>query len=48
MNIEAVSSYVIDTTWFFLGSWVVALLAASVAAFRGDRVLAPSRRRAQK
>ena len=37
MNIEAVSSYVVDTTWFLLGSWVVLLAAASVVAFRHDR-----------
>ena len=33
MNFELIYSYLIDTTWFFLGSWVVVLLAAYVVAF---------------
>lgn len=33
MNVELVYSYLIDSTWFFLGSWVVLLLTAGVVAF---------------
>jgi hypothetical protein len=33
MNVEMVYSYLIDSTWFFLGSWVVLLLTAGVVAF---------------
>jgi hypothetical protein len=33
MDVELVYSYVIDSTWFFLGSWVVLLLTAGVVAF---------------
>jgi|HubBroStandDraft_3_1064219.scaffolds.fasta_scaffold354764_2 hypothetical protein len=39
MDVESVYSYLIDSTWFFLGSWVVLLLTAGVVAF-ADR-LAP-------
>jgi len=34
MNFELVYSYLIDSTWFFLGSWVIMLVAASLVAFR--------------
>ena len=33
MNADLVYSYLIDSTWFFLGSWVVLLLTAGVVAF---------------
>jgi hypothetical protein len=33
MNIDLVYSYLIDSTWFFLGSWVVLLLTAGLIAF---------------
>jgi len=33
MDVDLVYSYLIDSTWFFLGSWVVLLLTASVLAF---------------
>jgi hypothetical protein len=33
MDVDLVYSYLIDSTWFFLGSWVVLLLTASLAAF---------------
>jgi hypothetical protein len=33
MNVDLVYSYIIDSTWFFLGSWVVLLLTAGVVAF---------------
>jgi hypothetical protein len=33
MNLEMVYSYLIDSTWFFLGGWVVLLLTAGVVAF---------------
>jgi len=36
MNFELVYSYLIDSTWFFLGSWVIMLVAASLVAFRRD------------
>jgi hypothetical protein len=39
MDVERVYSYLIGSTWFFLGSWVVLLLTAGVVAF-ADR-LAP-------
>jgi hypothetical protein len=38
MSVDAVYSYLIDLTWFFLGSWVVLLAAAYVVAFAGDRI----------
>jgi hypothetical protein len=39
MNVELVYSYLMDSTWFFLGSWVGLLLTAGVVAFapRGRR-----------
>jgi hypothetical protein len=37
MDVDLVYSYVIDSTWFFLGSWVVLLLTAGVVAF-ADRL----------
>jgi hypothetical protein len=40
MDVERVCSYLIDSTWFFLGSWVVLLLTAGIVAF------APTRSRA--
>jgi len=33
MNADLVYSYLIDSTWFFLGSWVVLLLTAAIVAF---------------
>ena len=33
VNVEMVYSYLIDSTWLFLGSWVVLLLMAGVVAF---------------
>jgi hypothetical protein len=33
MDVELVYSYLIDSTWFFLGSWVVLLLMAGAVAF---------------
>ena len=33
MNADLVYSYLIDSTWFFLGSWVVLLLTAGIVAF---------------
>jgi len=37
MDVDLVYSYLIDFTWFFLGSWVVLLLTAGVVAF-ADRL----------
>ena len=34
MDVDLVYSYVIDSTWFFLGSWVVLLLTAGVVAYK--------------
>jgi hypothetical protein len=34
MDFDLVYSYVIDSTWFFLGSWVVLLVTAGVVAFK--------------
>jgi hypothetical protein len=34
MDVDLVYSYVMDSTWFFLGSWVVVLLTAGVVAFK--------------
>ena len=36
MSFEIVYSYLIDATVFFLGSWVVFLLAAYARAFGGE------------
>jgi len=36
MSSDLVYAYLIDATWIFLGSWVVVLLAAYVAAFGQD------------
>jgi len=36
MNVDVVYSYLIDSVYFFLGSWVILLLAAYVAAFGRD------------
>jgi len=33
MDVDLVYSYLIDFTWFFLGSWVVLLLTAGMMAF---------------
>jgi hypothetical protein len=33
MNFDLVYTYLIDSTWFFLVSWVVLLLTAGVVAF---------------
>ena len=36
MNLELVYSYLIDSAVFFLGSWVVFLLAATARAFGSE------------
>jgi len=36
MSFDVVYSYLIDLTWFFLGSWVVLLAAVYVLAFAGE------------
>ncbi len=36
MNFDQMYSYLIDVTWFFLGTWVLLLLAAYAAAFGRD------------
>ncbi|MGA8153096.1 MAG: hypothetical protein WB952_19250 [Terriglobales bacterium] len=36
MNFDSLYAYLIDSTWFFLGSWVIMLVAASLVAFRQD------------
>lgn len=33
MNVDLVYSYLIDFTWFFLGSWVLLLTSAAILAF---------------
>ena len=33
MDADRLYSYLIDSTWFFLGSWVVLLLTAGVVSF---------------
>jgi hypothetical protein len=33
MDVDLVYSYFIDSTWFFLGSWVVLLATAGLIAF---------------
>jgi hypothetical protein len=33
MDVELVYSYVIDFSWFFLGSWVLLLVTAALLAF---------------
>jgi hypothetical protein len=33
MDVDLVYSYLIDSSWFFLASWVVLLLTAGVVAF---------------
>jgi hypothetical protein len=33
LDIDRVYAYLIDSTWFFLGSWVVLLLMAGLVAF---------------
>jgi hypothetical protein len=33
MDVDLVYSYLIDSIWLFLGSWLVLLLTAGVAAF---------------
>ena len=44
MNLEMVYSYLIDSTWFFLGGWVVLLLTAGVVVFAPRERDAVSRR----
>jgi len=44
MDVDLVYSYVIDSSWFFLGSWVVLLLTASFIAFAPIGRGHPSRR----
>jgi len=36
MSLDVLYSYLIDSSWFFLGGWVVMLLVAYIAAFRRD------------
>jgi hypothetical protein len=40
VDVDRLYSYLIDSTWFFLGSWVVLLLTAGVVAFP-DRLMQP-------
>ncbi len=40
MDVDLLYSYLIDSTWFFLGSWVALLLTAGVVAF-ADRLGQP-------
>jgi len=37
MNVDVLYSCLIDSVYFFLGSWVILLLAAYLAAFGHDR-----------
>jgi len=43
MSFDVVYSYLIDLTWFFLGSWVALLAAAYVLAFPGDQMRSTSK-----
>jgi len=36
MNFDQLYSYLIYSTWLFLGGWVALLLGASLAAFRRE------------
>lgn len=36
MDSDLMYAYLIDSTWFFLGSWVLLLLCACLMAFRQD------------
>jgi hypothetical protein len=36
MDLDFVYSCVIDSTWFFLTTWLMVLLGACIIAFRGD------------
>lgn len=36
MSTDALYSYLIGVTWFFLASWVVLLTTACLIAFNGD------------
>jgi hypothetical protein len=36
MSADALYSYLIDLTWFFLTSWIVLLATACLIAFNGD------------
>jgi len=36
MNFDLMYSYLIDSTWFFLGSWAIILAVASLLAFREE------------
>jgi hypothetical protein len=36
MSFDAVYSYLIDLTWFFLVGWIVLLASAYVMAFNSD------------
>jgi hypothetical protein len=38
MSFDVIYSYLIDLTWFFLGSWVILLAAAYFAAFSRDGI----------
>ena len=43
MNVDALYSYLVLSTWFFLGSWVGLLLTAGIVAFAPTSGLAPRR-----
>jgi hypothetical protein len=38
MDLDFLYSCVIDSTWFFLATWLMVLLGAYVAAFRRDSI----------
>jgi hypothetical protein len=42
MSFDAVYSYLIGLTWFFLGGWVLLLATAYVLVFTGDRTRGPA------
>lgn len=37
MSFDAVYSYLMDLTWFFLGGWILLLATAYFLVFTGDR-----------
>jgi hypothetical protein len=36
MDLDFLYSWVIDSTWFFLATWLMVLLGACIVAFRRD------------
>jgi hypothetical protein len=36
LTFDSMYSYLMDVTWFFLGTWVVLLTTASIVAFSSD------------